>query len=260
MKRERKTYGLGVFKSMYIAYKNLLRPNITVQYPHERLELPPRARWAVAMKLDEEGQNKCTACLACQKACPDYIIDIATSKNDEGVKMIDSWRYDLGACMMCGLCVEACPFDAIQMSHEYELARSNPDDLTVYLLTNTPTARPKKKKAASSEGAAGASNDADKEAKRAAARAAAMARKAAKEAGEAAAANQEKTSATSGLTEEEKAAKRAAALERAAAKKAARAAEANGSSQDVSAEANAASGRTDISAQQCAEETKGGDA
>ena len=29
--------------------------------------------------------------------------------------------------MMCGLCVEACPFDAIEMSHDYELARIDPD-------------------------------------------------------------------------------------------------------------------------------------
>ena len=26
--------------------------------------------------------------------------------------------------MFCGLCVESCPFDAIEMSHDYELART----------------------------------------------------------------------------------------------------------------------------------------
>ena len=50
--------------------------------------------------------------------------------------------------MMCGLCVEACPFDAIEMTHDYELARIDPDALVVDLLTDVPAAQPKKRAAA----------------------------------------------------------------------------------------------------------------
>ena len=55
-------------------------------------------------------------------------------------KHIDHYRYEIGACMMCGLCVEACPFDAIEMSHDYELARIDPATLTIDLVTDTPAA------------------------------------------------------------------------------------------------------------------------
>jgi formate hydrogenlyase subunit 6/NADH:ubiquinone oxidoreductase subunit I len=48
--------------------------------------------------------------------------------------------------MMCGLCVEACPFDAIEMSHDYELARRSAADLAYDLLTDTPAAVPKRDK------------------------------------------------------------------------------------------------------------------
>ena len=49
-------YGSGILKSMRIAFRNILRKPITVQYPHEKIELPERARWAVAQKYDEDGE------------------------------------------------------------------------------------------------------------------------------------------------------------------------------------------------------------
>jgi formate hydrogenlyase subunit 6/NADH:ubiquinone oxidoreductase subunit I len=96
------------------------------------------------MKLDAEGEHKCTGCIACERACPDYIIKIEFTTAEDRSKHIDHWFYEIGACMMCGLCVEACPFDAIEMSHEYELARIDPAALTVSLLTDVPAASAKR--------------------------------------------------------------------------------------------------------------------
>ena len=138
-------YGTGILKSMRIAYRNMLRKPITVQYPHEKVQLPERSRWALAMKNDDDGETKCTGCIACERACPDCIIRIELTTAEDRSKHIDHWRYEIGACMMCGLCVEACPFDAIEMSHDYELARIDPDALTVDLLTDTPAAVTKRR-------------------------------------------------------------------------------------------------------------------
>ncbi|NTU71625.1 MAG: 4Fe-4S binding protein [Coriobacteriia bacterium] len=138
-------WGTGVLKSMRIAFRNFMRPNITVQYPHERVELPERSRWALAMKLDEAGAHKCTGCMACEKACPDFIIKIEITTGEDRSKHIDHWHYEVGACMMCGLCVEACTFDAIEMSHDYELARIDPSTLAIELLADTPVAVAKKR-------------------------------------------------------------------------------------------------------------------
>jgi NADH-quinone oxidoreductase subunit I len=138
-------WGTGILKGMMITMRNMLRGPITVQYPRERIELPERARWAVELKRDEDGEHKCTACMACAKACPDFIIDLEVTTDEERNKTIDYWRYEVGACMMCGLCVEACPFDAIKMGRDYELARLQPEELTYDLLVDSPAAKPKRK-------------------------------------------------------------------------------------------------------------------
>jgi len=137
-------WGLGILKGMAVTARNWLRGPITVQYPDERLELPERARWTVTPIFDAEGLPKCTACLICERECPDHILHITVSGNADGSKHIDEYRYELGACMMCGLCVEACPFGAIEMSHEYELASADKATMVRVLLRDVDAARRKK--------------------------------------------------------------------------------------------------------------------
>lgn len=140
-------WGTGLLKGMAITMRNMLRGTITVQYPREKVVLPERARWAVQMKYDEEGNHKCTACMACERACPDYIIKIDVTTAEDRSKHIDAYNYEIGACMMCGLCVEACPFDAIEMGKDYELARTSVDELKTRLLEDVPAATAKRKAA-----------------------------------------------------------------------------------------------------------------
>ncbi len=141
-------WGTGLLTGMAITMRNMLRGPITVQYPHEKIQLPERARWALQPKMDEQGNTKCTACMSCVRACPDYIIDLQTTTGDDRSKHIDRMTYEVGACMMCGLCVEACPFDAIEMGQDYELARVSAAELTVDLLVDVPAAAPKRDKPA----------------------------------------------------------------------------------------------------------------
>jgi NADH-quinone oxidoreductase subunit I len=141
-------YGTGILRSLILSFKQMMRGTITVQYPKQKIVLPERARWAVEIKPDEDGNHKCTGCRACEKACPDYVIRLDITTNEDRSKVIDLWHYELGACMMCGLCVEACPFDAIRMGHDYELAVVDVALLNVDLLTDTPAAEPKRKAAA----------------------------------------------------------------------------------------------------------------
>ena len=69
----------------------------------------------------------CTGCMVCIRNCPTQCMS-ATMKdnplNKEGKshrrKIVDEFEINLNRCILCGICVEVCNFDAIVMSHEHE--------------------------------------------------------------------------------------------------------------------------------------------
>ncbi len=133
-------WGKGLINGLRLSLKNAMRGPITVQYPYEKLEIPERSRWAVRPKYFEDGSPRCTACMTCVRVCPDHILSLDVETREDKTKHIEAFAYEIGACMMCGLCVEACPFDAIMMSHEYELAVTDPAALSENLLENADAA------------------------------------------------------------------------------------------------------------------------
>jgi NADH-quinone oxidoreductase subunit I len=100
----------------------------TVQYPEE--VLPPQERFRYVPFLvyegtDEEREYRCTACGICSKACPPQCIWIVRATNPETgrpEKKPAEFYIDIDICMNCGSCAEYCPFDAIRMDHDFELA------------------------------------------------------------------------------------------------------------------------------------------
>ena len=89
------------------------------------------------MKLDENDVVKCVACLMCEKACPNGTIRIVSEMvtNEEGKKkrQLVKYDYDLGDCMFCELCTNACNFDAIEFTNDFENAVFNRDKLVLEL-------------------------------------------------------------------------------------------------------------------------------
>ena len=108
---------------------HLFRKPVTLRYPRERWEPPPRFRGLPVLIVDDEKNDfACVACMACKNICPVQCIAITPATDPETGKRTRSMaEFELGGnlCMFCGLCVEACNFDAIAMSHRYELASTD---------------------------------------------------------------------------------------------------------------------------------------
>src|SRR5206468_1344411 len=120
----------GLIGGLGVTLKTMLKPAVTVQYPHEKEAPAPRARGVIALK-----EENCTVCMLCSRSCPDWCIYIEGHKEErpprrEGgrvrsVSVLDRFDIDYALCMYCGICVEVCPFDALFWSPDYEYSESN---------------------------------------------------------------------------------------------------------------------------------------
>jgi Ni,Fe-hydrogenase III small subunit/ferredoxin len=90
----------------------------TMAYPQgDPPPLPNRFRGLPV--LDE---SKCPdGCRACAEACPTDAI----ARDDQGL------RLDLGRCLFCTDCVDACPEGAIRFTQDYRLATTTREDLVL---------------------------------------------------------------------------------------------------------------------------------
>lgn len=110
-----------VFEGLAVTFSHFVRKPSTVQYPDRtpiRVQdtLPFRYRGILEVDLEI-----CTACLACERACPIDCIVIDARKDKESRAMVMTrFDIDIAKCMYCGLCSEPCPTGAIHHTPEFE--------------------------------------------------------------------------------------------------------------------------------------------
>ena len=124
MKFER--YGLGIAKGLSVTLKTFFRHPTVNQYPEQRLNTSRRIRGNELVW----SQEKCTGCGTCAKTCPQGVIEITTSPNPvENKYTVEKYQADTGYCIQCGLCVEACPYEALFMGYDYEKSKYRRSEL-----------------------------------------------------------------------------------------------------------------------------------
>lgn len=137
------------------------RKPVTLMYPHERLELPDRARNRLYVNMDD-----CIGCDQCSRACPVNCIVIETVKAVEGdspgitsngkkkALWVTTFDIDIAKCCYCGLCVYPCPTECIKMTDVFEFAEQERDNLIYNYVTLTPEEIAQKGAMASADAAA----------------------------------------------------------------------------------------------------------
>ncbi len=91
--------------------------SVTIQYPEQKRELASRLRSRHRLTKRPDESPRCVACMMCEAVCPARCISIVAAEHpDSNVEKYPArFDIDLGVCIYCGYCVEACPEDAIRM-------------------------------------------------------------------------------------------------------------------------------------------------
>ncbi|HET6531818.1 MAG TPA: NADH-quinone oxidoreductase subunit I [Actinoplanes sp.] len=130
---DRGVRGTGLINGLAVTLRTMTKRSVTQQYPDVEPDLPPRSRGVIAL-LEEN----CTVCMLCARECPDWCIYIDSHKEEVVVpgaarprqrNVLDRFDIDFSLCMYCGICIEACPFDALYWTPEFEYAEFDVRDL-----------------------------------------------------------------------------------------------------------------------------------
>ena len=112
-----------------LAFKYMLRPKATVNYPFERGPQSPRFRGEHALRRYANGEERCIACKLCEAICPAQAITIEAEPREDGSRRTTRYDIDMVKCIYCGLCQEACPVDAIVEGPNQEFATDTREEL-----------------------------------------------------------------------------------------------------------------------------------
>ena len=103
---------------------NLFSKPSTVNYPKVPVEAMPKYRGRIA--YDPE---KCVNCGMCIKVCSPIAITRTSEEVAEGEKI--TYEFDLTSCTFCGMCQDFCTTKAIELTGDYHMVATDPEDLIV---------------------------------------------------------------------------------------------------------------------------------
>ena len=120
----------AIYAGMSLTLRYMFLPKVTGVYPEEKRDLPQRFRGRFAFLYSkEDGNMLCIGCYACAKVCPPQTIVIETHKGEDKKIKVDKYDINIGECISCANCVEVCPVGALEMTHEFETATFDQNDL-----------------------------------------------------------------------------------------------------------------------------------
>ncbi len=135
--------GSGLIKGLKTTLKAFFSKPVTILWPYERVKISERAQGLIRLRVVKSKSTssiyykgrtltklgapvfKCTGCGICAKNCPQHCITVV-KKGDE--KQPAEYTVNYGLCMFCRICIDVCPFDALEQTTENEFIGESRED------------------------------------------------------------------------------------------------------------------------------------
>jgi NADH-quinone oxidoreductase subunit I len=108
-------YGIGLLRGMLATIRRMVMPPATIEFPEVTRPMSARARTNLLW-----FEERCTGCSTCAQACPDGCILVETRQTPTAPSRRSATGSTSASACICGLCVEACPYQAIQAGGVFE--------------------------------------------------------------------------------------------------------------------------------------------
>jgi NADH-quinone oxidoreductase subunit I len=129
-KEAKSLFLLEFVAAFFLGLRYIVKPKVTLNYPHEKNPQSPRYRGEHALRRYPNGEERCIACKLCEAICPAQAITIeAGPRRNDGTRRTTRYDIDMVKCIYCGLCQEACPVDAIVEGPNFEFATETREEL-----------------------------------------------------------------------------------------------------------------------------------
>ncbi|MCX5907821.1 MAG: NADH-quinone oxidoreductase subunit NuoI [Deltaproteobacteria bacterium] len=120
---------IPLLQGLALTLRTFFKRPITIKYPEEKMTMYPRFRGLHELQRDADGQIICVACELCAAVCPAHCITVVPAEGPTHKRYPQVYEIDMGRCIFCGFCQEACPYGALILREHYETANYTRRDL-----------------------------------------------------------------------------------------------------------------------------------
>ncbi len=128
--------GMGFLRALRVTIATAIQSPATELYPYEPPFVTDRSRGAPGLLWnDEVDEIVCTGCGRCAAECPDQCIFVSLARYEDDKTdrktIIDEFYIDLALCCYCAICVDVCPYEAIEMTPEFAYSGYSPREMVL---------------------------------------------------------------------------------------------------------------------------------